>query len=374
MILIVGGGIAGLTLGAALSRRGIACEIVERDRDSKTVGAGITLYPNGLRALAALGLADAVREAGAAVERVRTLRKTGELVAESPGESWQGIGTSVAIHRPRLQRILREAAGEVPTRLGVRPLRISERGSDGPGLLVDFSDGSDGSYDIVVGADGIHSSVRETCFAPSPPPRYTGQAYWRGSVSVPVVDTSTVMMDENRYVALMPLGGNVFYIAAQLRTVGPPPRLAPSQWHDHLARAFEDFGGPAREAIGLLGNDLHFGGAEEVDRAEWRRGRAVLIGDAAHACSPVLTQGGSLAIEDAVVLAELLGETGLAEGHGEAASIDAGLGAFVRRREPRARWIREQTHRYMDLMNRRASADRLVSALAEVSVVLGAPF
>jgi len=373
MILIVGGGIAGLGLATALSGRGIPCELVERDSSWKTVGAGITLYPNGLRALEMLGLADAVRQQGVAVETVRTLTAQGRLVAESPGESWPGIGSSVAIYRPRLQEILREAASEISVRMGVSPDRVSDQQEGSDGVLVDFSDGSSGRYEIIVGADGIHSSIRESCFAPASPSRYTGQTYWRGSITKTLVETSTLQMSENRYVALMPLGDDVFYVAAQLRTAEPPPPLPSSEWHARLMRDFGDFDGPAREAFALLGDDLHFGGGQEIDRAEWRRGRAVLIGDAAHACSPVLTQGGSLATEDAVVLAELLAGAGLADGRPAPSAIDAALAEFVRRREPRARWVRERTRRYIELMNSGAPAGDLTASLSDVSNYLRRP-
>jgi 2-polyprenyl-6-methoxyphenol hydroxylase-like FAD-dependent oxidoreductase len=144
-----------------------------------------------------------------------------------------------------------------------------------------------------------------------------------------------------------------------------------------LNEAFDDFGGAAREAFAELGEDLHFGGAQEIDRDEWRSGRVILIGDAAHACSPVLTQGGSLAIEDAIVLADRLASAGLAESASttrpDPHAVDQALSEFVHRREPRARWIRESTRRYIQLMNRGASAIDLTSSLTEVSAFLREP-
>lgn len=373
MILIVGAGIAGLALATALTARGLSCEVVERESSWKTVGAGITLYPNGLRALKSLGVIDAVRARGMAVDRVRTLSANGTFVAESVGEAWPETGPSIAIYRPRLQEILREAVGDVPIRMGVRPLQISSQNQDSDPVRVDFSDGSSGRYDVVVGADGIHSSVREICFAPASPSRYTGQTYWRGSIRHPVVEASTLQMAEDRYVALMPIGGGVLYVAAQLRTSEPPEALPPDRWHAALMTAFSDFEGPALEAFERLTDDLHFGGGLEVDRSEWRRGRVVLIGDAAHACSPVLTQGGSLATEDALVLADLLSGSGAGESVLPASEIETGLAEFVRRREPRARWVREQTRQYIALMNSGAPAGDLTAALSEVSNFLRQP-
>lgn len=379
MILIVGGGIAGLALGACLTQRGIACELIEREPTWTTTGAGITLYPNGIRALGSLGLADAVRNAGSPVDIVQTLNIHGELVTESAGESWPGIGPSVAIHRPDLQAILIEAASRVKIRMGVDLERILPQANPIDSVdpvKVEFSDGQTGHYEVVVGADGIRSSVRNACFAPSPP-RYVGQTYWRGAISKRVVDRPTLQMAENRYAALLPLSETHLYVAAQLHTADPPLPIPRDQWHARLIEAFEDFGGAAREAFAELGEDLHFGGAQEIDRDEWRSGRVILIGDAAHACSPVLTQGGSLAIEDAVVLADQLALAGLAEATSASRpaphSIDQALTEFVLRREPRARWIRKSTRRYIQLMNRGASAIDLTSSLAEVSTFLREP-
>jgi len=376
MILIVGGGIAGLALGAALSQRGISCELIERESTWTTTGAGITLYPNGIRGLGMLGLAESVQDAGLPVDLVRTLNVQGELVAESAGESWPEIGTSVAIHRPRLQEILIDAVDGVAIRMGVSATRIMPQTDPKEPVFVEFDDGSTGHYEIVVGADGIRSSIREACFAPSPP-RYVGQTYWRGAISKQVVDVPTLQMSANRYVALMPLNQDVLYVAAQLHTIDPPEPIPPSEWHARLMDEFRDFGGPAREAFLELGEGLHFGGAQEIDRDEWRSGRVVLIGDAAHACSPVLTQGGSLAIEDAIVLADQLARAGIADSGSTGTSgpdaIDAALSGFMGRREPRARWIRERTRRYIQLMNRGATAGDLTSSLAEVSEFLRQP-
>jgi 2-polyprenyl-6-methoxyphenol hydroxylase-like FAD-dependent oxidoreductase len=373
VILIVGGGIAGLALGASLTQRGIGCELIEREPIWTTTGAGITLYPNGIRALGSLGLADAVRNTGFPLDLVRTLNMRGELVTESPGESWPGIGPSVGIHRPELQAILVEAASRVNIRLGVKLERILPQANPTDPIVVEFSDGRTGHYEVVVGADGIRSSVRNACFTHSPP-RYVGQTYWRGAISKRVVEQATLQMSPNRFVVLLPLNDDILYVAAQLHTKEPPPALPPDQWLTGLLEAFDDFDGPAREAFAELGEDLHFGGAQEIDRDEWRSGRVILIGDAAHACSPILAQGGSLAIEDAVVLADRLARAGLAEASSttrpEPQTIDRALNEFVRRREPRTRWIRESTHRVIELTNRGASATDLTSSRAEVSTFL----
>ena len=361
MILVVGGGIGGLSLAIALAQRGIPCEVVEREPRWTTVGGGIALYPNGHRALRVLGLDRAVESAGAQIDRVQTLARNGTVVADFPGEAWPGVGVVVAIHRPVLQDILVGAAGSVPVRMGteVQALRVERSGVD-----VDFTDGTSGAYDLVVGADGIRSSVRELAFGPIAP-RFVGQMYWRTAVAKDLVTCSTMAFDEQRFVALLPLGGGITYVALQAHV--PEPFDEPLAGRSARARArFADFGGPVPAALAALGDDasVHFGPAEEIDRDEWRAGRVVLIGDAAHACSPTLAQGGSLAIEDAVVLAELLA--------GEP-SIDTALDAFVARRAPRARWVRDRTHEQIHLLNSGAPHEHLAAGMRATYARLAEP-
>jgi 2-polyprenyl-6-methoxyphenol hydroxylase-like FAD-dependent oxidoreductase len=345
-VLIVGGGIGGLCLAGALTRRGVACQIVERDPEWTTVGAGISFYPNGLRALRRLGLADAAVAAGAVIDRVRTCARDGTVVSEFPGECWEGVGRTFAIHRRALQRIFLDALDGVPVHMGTTVRSLDDRGTV---VEVELTDGTQLVADVVVGADGIRSRVRDLAIGRLPP-RYVGQMYWRGSVDDAIVDTATMLFDRNRFVALLPLGAGVTYIALQEH------RARPSAVGS-LDR-FADFGGPVPRAIDALRTDgtAHFGPAEEIERDEWRSGRVILIGDAAHACSPTLAQGGSLAIEDAIVLADLLA--------GEP-DTDRALDAFVARRQPRAAWVRERTHHQIELLNAGAPHEHLARGMRE---------
>jgi 2-polyprenyl-6-methoxyphenol hydroxylase-like FAD-dependent oxidoreductase len=340
-VLIVGGGIAGLSVATALANCSIDCDIVERDREWTTIGAGVTLSPNGMRALRTLGLADAVEAAGRPIELVRTLTERGELRSEFPGEVWDGVGRTVAVHRAALQRVLRVGARNASLRLGTTVTELTEFAD---AVEVSFSDGTRGRYELVVGADGIRSNVRDLCFDDTAP-QYVGQMYWRTSVSAEVVETATMMFDARRFVALIPLGAGQTYVAAQLFGTAPFD-LAPADVFPAVRAHFGDFASPMGEALAHFDNaTVHFGPAEEIERDQWRAGRVLLVGDAAHACSPTLAQGASMAFEDAVVLAELL------EGADDTASIPRTLDAFVARREPRARWVRERTRLHMQVLN-----------------------
>jgi 2-polyprenyl-6-methoxyphenol hydroxylase-like FAD-dependent oxidoreductase len=363
VILVVGGGIGGLSLVNALARRGIRCELVEREPTWTTVGAGIALYPNGLRALGALRLDVAVEQAGAVIRRVRTMDRVGAVLGDFPGEAWEGVGVTVAIHRPVLQRLLVEAVDTscVDVRMGTT-VRGFEPAHDG--VEVEFTDGRAGRYDLVVGADGIRSAVRTLVFGERRP-RYVGQMYWRTSVAADLVECSTMLFDRDRFVALLPVGGGITYVAAQLHTDEPFDEL-PSGRIAHVRALFDDFGGPVPDALAAIDDPdaVHFGPAEEIDHDDWRRDRVVLIGDAAHACSPTLAQGGSLAIEDAIVLAELLSQRG---------DIDRALDAFVARRAPRATWVRQRTHRQIELLNAGAPHEHLAAGMRETYAELARP-
>jgi 2-polyprenyl-6-methoxyphenol hydroxylase-like FAD-dependent oxidoreductase len=345
-VLIVGGGIGGLCLAAALTQRGIYCEVVEREPAWTTVGAGISFYPNGVRALRRLGLGEAAVSAGAVIERVRTCARDGAIVSEFPGEHWEGIGQTFAIHRAALQRLLLDVVGTVPVHMGATVESLDDRGD---AVDVVLTNGMSRTAAVVVGADGIRSRVRELCVGRMQP-RYVGQMYWRGAVGEDLVDTATMLFDKDRFIALLPLGSATTYVALQ--------QHSPEPFSDASLDRFADFGGPAPRAIESLRADpnVHFGPAEEIERDEWRSGRILLIGDAAHACSPTLAQGGSLAIEDAIVLAELLASQ---------LSVDDALDAFVDRRRPRAQWVRDRTHHQIELLNAGAPHDHLARGMRE---------
>jgi 2-polyprenyl-6-methoxyphenol hydroxylase-like FAD-dependent oxidoreductase len=345
-VLIVGGGIGGLCLATALTRAGIACEIVEREPAWTTVGAGISFYPNGVRALRRLGLGDAAVAAGAPIDLVRTCARSGTVVSEFPGENWEGIGQTFAIHRAALQQLLLDAVGAVPVHMGVTVASLDDRGDS---VDVELTNGASLSATLVVGADGIRSRVRDLAVGRLQP-RYVGQMYWRGAVDHDLVDTATMLFDTDRFVALLPLGAGTTYVALQQHSREP--------FGDASLDRFADFGGPTPLAIEMLRADpnLHFGPAEEIERDEWRAGRTLLIGDAAHACSPTMAQGGSLAIEDAIVLAELLAEE---------PAIDDAIDKFVARRRPRAQWVRERTHHQIELLNAGAPHEHLARGMRE---------
>jgi FAD-dependent urate hydroxylase len=332
-ILITGGGIAGLSLATALHRQGFAAELVERSKEWPAVGAGINLAANGVRALRALGVGKAVEQAGAVIRRWAFFDQQGEMLCDTDLEElWGDVGPCIGIERVKLHQALLAGATGVPSRLGTAIVAVAQ--ADGK-VLVEFSDGSSADYDLVVGADGIYSTVSNVTMR-AEPPVYAGHVVWRSLAPTRPkgVINMMVLMGDDRYFGLVPMGdGRTYGFGA----VGGPRLDDPLTGRlERFRHRFEAFGGPVPEYLASLECDeqLHFGPIEWVDRALWHSGRVVLTGDAAHAGPPHMGEGGCMAIEDALVLAEVLQWED---------SIERALDAYVSRRRPRTDWVQQQS-------------------------------
>ena len=332
-ILIVGGGIAGLSLAIALRRHGAAAELVERSPAWPAVGAGIALHANAVRALRSLGLGQAIEAASAPLPRWGFFDQHGRPLCETDlAALWREVGPCLGITRIRLQEILLKAAAGVQFRLGLELTGLTQ---DGPRALVSFADGSAGDYDLVVGADGINSAVRRLAVSPVPP-QYADTVSWRSVIPArpPATGHLMIFTGERCYFGLVPVGDGGTYGFAGLdgkRFDDPPAcRL------ERLRQRFGGFGGPVPAYLAALQRDdqVHFGPIEWVELSCWHAGRVVLTGDAAHATPPHMGEGGAMAIEDAVVLAQLLRNAG---------TVEDGFDRYQARRRPRVQWVQQQS-------------------------------
>jgi 2-polyprenyl-6-methoxyphenol hydroxylase-like FAD-dependent oxidoreductase len=299
-VLIAGAGLAGLAMARALTARGRSFDIVERGATEP--GAGIFLPANAVRALAALG----VTGVGHPIVRHRLLNRAGRTLVDLPFTAiWGETGRCLAARRSDLHKAL--SAG-ITVRQGVRV-----RGAhDG---LVEFDDHTTRPYDLVVAADGIHSTLRA-----GPPPRPTGLVAWRFLASGVPDHEWTAWQDRDRTFLAISLGDGAAYCYADAS------HGAAGDWRD----LFADFPDPV-PALARQGGDAHHAPIEQVGPAYSDDPRTVLIGDAAHANSPNMAQGAALAFEDALVLAEV---------------IEAGdIGSYRDRRLPRVTWVRDQSRR-----------------------------
>jgi 2-polyprenyl-6-methoxyphenol hydroxylase-like FAD-dependent oxidoreductase len=347
-ILIVGGGIAGLSLAMALRRWDLHPEIVERAEAWGPAGAGLYLIGAATRALGALGLADEAVDKGA-VTRVQTFRDhRGNRLAEvDVHRYWQECGPCFGISRAALHRLLAERIAGVPVRFGTSVLALRQEGS---GVSVELTDGSSESYDLVVGADGMRSIVRRLTLGDSEP-RFRGQVGWRfiARQTPTSPDGWTVYLGAGGAFLVVPIGPDTVYCYAD--RMAPTPEAEASGWNvSRLRERFRRFGLPVQEMLGqlALADQPHRSPIEEAAHEAWGRGRVVLIGDAAHAMSPNMACGVAMALEDSLALAEIIAQ---ADGATDVAQ------ALARRRSARVRWVWRQTNQ-RDRLRRLPSAVR----------------
>jgi 2-polyprenyl-6-methoxyphenol hydroxylase-like FAD-dependent oxidoreductase len=227
-----------------------------------------------------------------------------------------------------------EALG-VPVRLGTTVQSLRQ---DGARVDVQFSDGSTASFDLVVGADGIRSGVRALLW-PEIQPVYSGFGVWRSVHRRPpdLVD-KIMMMGVGKRLGLMPISDEKLYIFG---TVAEPQGswFEKARWPETMRARFAEFGGPLRPFLDEISLDtevLYTAVEEVVMPLPWHQGRVVLIGDAVHASTPFMGQGGALAVQDAVELARLLADD---------APVPATLATFGERRAPVCRFVQEASHR-----------------------------
>lgn len=332
--LVVGGGIGGLTAAVALRRAGIAVDLVEIKENWSVYGVGIIQPNNVMRALDRLGLAQACVDSGGAYPGWRIFSETNALVFEAPASnrSAPAFPPYNGITRPLLQSILHEAAitSGACTRLGVTVKRAEETDR---GVLVTCTDDTREYYDLLIAADGINSASRRRVIGEAIVPRFTGQSVWRYNFARPAdMIWGEVYYGSGTKVGLVPMSSKTMYMF--LVTAEPSnPRMP----HDQLAELMRDRLGDYTGKVGSL-RDLITDAAAVVYKPmesvllpqPWYRGRQIIIGDAAHATTPHLAQGAAMAIEDAVLLGELLAKHD---------SLPPALEEFMARRFKRAKFV-----------------------------------
>lgn len=335
-ILVVGAGISGLALTKALLDRGFPVEVVERHAaGAQALGAGLYLPANAVRALRDLGVGDEVAKRAEPVARQRLQDHRGRpLVEFGVDRIWGDVGPCLAITRAGLHEVLRRAVEPTVIRYDTAVTELTDDGT------VTFADGTTAAYDLVVGADGINSAVRRCLFG-GPEPRFLGQLCRRfiaDDTRIPgIIDWTGRLGTNGRSFLTVQLGAGRVYCYAETNS---PVTTAPAgDWRELYA----DFGGPVPRLL-EQGADAHFAALYESENTVWTRPGAVLIGDAAHAFSPSMAQGGAMALEDALVLADTLG-AGTRAGTEARADVAAALAAFQDRRAGRVAWVVSQNHR-----------------------------
>ncbi len=346
-VLVVGCGLAGLAAARGLRALGLDVDAVEIRHTIGEPGAGLLLTGNAIAALDRLGLGLAARAAGRRVEAICFEDQDCNALFRLELDAHPKWPEFVSIHRSALQEILLELDAPVPTRLG---LGVDALEPHEPHMRVRFSNGESQDYDLVIGADGVRSQIRALVFPTSSASPIPGFSGWRFVTRRPPgLADPLYMLGNGRSLLLHPLAGDEVYcgagpVAAGDSTVGGSDL-------ERLRAAFACFGGPAESVLGSVDERTTLIPTQywQAPRATWFRGRCVLIGDAAHACAPTLSQGAALAFEDAAVLCELL-----AAGH----ELDATLRDFEQRRGARVERVLRESRARMEA-NREIDPNRL---------------
>lgn len=333
-ILVVGGGIAGLTSAIALRRKSFAVEIIEKDPDWSVYGVGIIQQSNVIRAVDQLGIIDDYLDAGFVFERIDVYKPDGELVAKIPAPRLTDkYPAQLGIGRRALQKVLADTAKNLgaTVRLGVIVKSMQQVDN---GVSLEFSDGTSGRYDVVIGADGVNSQIREMIFPDVAPPEFAGQGVWRYNFKRPADMDSLCVYEGPIGTGLVPLSEELMYMYVTTPEPGNPRYPT-----EGLAKAMRDKLKNAPPVIAEYAKQI----TEDDEvvykplnwlmlEGDWYTGNSILIGDAAHATTPHLGQGAGMAIEDSLVLAEELSNED---------SIDSAFAAFMKRRAERCRYIVE---------------------------------
>lgn len=351
--LIIGGGIGGVTTALALARKGIDAQVYESAPELKPLGKGIWVPANALQVLQRLGLSDAVARAGWQLERIQ-LRTTKALLQDFDLNRLQErFGhTNISIHRAELLRVLVEALPPGTLHLNSRFVGFTQ---DAQGVTARFHDGSEARGDILVGADGIRSLVREQLF-PGVPLRYSGQTCYRGiaelELPAEIARTCWEVWGGDYRFGFSAIGQRQAYWFAPVTAPAnsPMPEGSLSAW---LTKQYAHFPAPIPDILRhtpdseIIRTDLY----DFAPIDSWCQGRVVLIGDAAHAMTPNLGQGGAQAVEDAYALAEKLAACPRPE---------QAFQEFQTLRMPKVRWIVKTAWRFGKMAHAR---NRLLQAV-----------
>lgn len=343
-VLVIGGGISGMCAAIELRKRGHHVDLVELDPRWSVYGAGITLSGPTLRAFAEVGVIDDIMATGWCADGVDIYTAAGDKVAElpTPRVGRPDVPGGGGILRPELARILREhtLASGTSVRCGTSFESIEP---DGERARVLFSDGRADSYDLVIGADGLQSRVRERLFPGAPSPVYSGQASWRAVVPRPASITRAAMfMGATVKAGVNPVSKNEMYLFVTEPRQQPDrlePSVLPGLLRDLLA-PFSGVIGDIRDTLDENSRIVYRPFFTLLLPQPWHRGRVLLIGDAVHATTPHLASGAGIGVEDAIVLAQELDR---------ASSIEAALAAHTARRFERCRVVIENSIRLGDM-------------------------
>ena len=306
--IIIGGGIGGLTTAIALQQRGIDATVFEAAPEIKALGAGIVMASNAMQVLQRLGVAEKVKANGCAMKAARIANEKWSTIQEIDSTyavNKFGVG-SYAIHRAALQKVLLEELPNQTVKLNHKVISVTQYQGK---ILVKFENGVEEEADIAIGADGIKSIVRQSIFGKTEY-RYSGQTCWRATVDMPVPkelqDVAYELWGSKAgfRLGIVPISSNqIYFFCTVCSAAGETDD--PAIVKEMLINKYSEFGDLASRILKatdtqkIIRTDLY----DFAPVIKWYQGRVALIGDAAHATTPNLGQGGCQAVEDAYAIA-----------------------------------------------------------------------
>jgi salicylate hydroxylase/6-hydroxynicotinate 3-monooxygenase len=334
-VAIIGAGMGGLAAAAALRRAGVAVHIYEQAHQFGRVGAGIQMLPNAMKVLRRIGVEAKLREvAFAPYSHLNRVGDTGEIKRELPMPEDLYGAPFLCMHRA----VLHEALGStLPAEIIHLNKKLTGMVQNGGAVTLSFSDGTAVKADAVIGADGVHSVVREIIIGPDKPlhrGRIAYRAVFDASLMPEKVSNSrTKWWGTDRHIVIYYTTKNrseVYFVTSVPESADWMTKESWSAKGDvkELRAAYAGFHPEVRMVLDACPDCHKWAILEREPLATWSQGRIVLIGDACHPMTPYMAQGAATAIEDAAVLARCL------EGV-DAQEIEAGFKRFEAHRKPR---------------------------------------
>jgi 2-polyprenyl-6-methoxyphenol hydroxylase-like FAD-dependent oxidoreductase len=351
-ILIVGGGISGLTLAGLLQQRGFKPTLVERAPEYGSVGYIIVLWPSGSRILKGLGLYRKLLDVGLPFSTYNVWNEKGEMLRSYSVETvTEKYGPMISIYRPELINILREAVDPASIRMNTTVEKIRQTPAE---VFVTFSGGREEVFDLVVGCDGVRSKTRSLVFG-HVPLTYSGMKGWSFWVKSNLLKTAHIAeyWGTGKFLGVWPTKGRLS-VFTSIRSPEGIPEPAEGR-AGRIGEHFKDFGGIVPDILAELDDEsqIYCDDYNDLRMNKWYKGRVVLAGDSAHAVLPTAGGGVSMAIESAAVLADELSRA-------DSRYVEQALEGYETRRRPRVVKIQDQSR----MMGKVAFADsRILSYL-----------
>ena len=352
-VLVVGGGIAGLTFTALLQQRGFKPTLVERIPEYGSVGYVIVLWPSGSRILKGLGVYRDILDVGLQFTTYNVSDMQGEMLhTYSVKNVTEKYGPMLSTYRPDLINVIRKAVDPNSIRMNTTVDKIEQTNDE---VYVTFSDGTEDTFDLVVGCDGVRSKTRQLVFG-DVPLTYSGMNGWSFWVKPEIATTKEIAeyWGTGKFFGIWPTRGRLS-VFTSIRKDAQESDPVESRI-DRIQDNFKDFGGLVPEILEGLDNpnEIFHGHYNDLVMKKWHKGRVVLVGDAAHAILPTAGGGVSMAMESAAVLADELCRA-------DSKYIEQSFESYTARRRSRVAKIQNQSRmmgKYVFTNNRYVASAR----------------